>query len=368
MFDYLIVGSGLFGSIFAYEASKRGKKCLVTEKRAHIGGNCYTKKEEGINVYLYGAHIFRTDSLEVWRYMQNFCEFNHFINSPIANYKGEIYNLPFNMNTFAKLWGISTPEQAQQIIAKQKASIKNQPSNLEEQAISLVGTDVYEKFIKGYTHKQWGKPCAELPKSIIRRIPVRFIYDNNYFNDPYQGIPKGGYTSISEKLLAKSEVRLNTDFLAHKNELGKKAKKIIFTGTIDSYFDYQLGALEYRSLEFEHEHLQTNNYQGVAVMNFTDYETPYTRIIEHKHFEFASTPTSVISKEYPRAWHKDTEPYYPINDERNQALYESYLKLAQSQTNLVFKGRLGEYKYFDMQDVIKSALSFVGQNSKRKDK
>ena len=268
------------------------------------------------------------------------------------------------MNTFAKLWGISTPEQAQQIIAKQKASIKNQPSNLEEQAISLVGTDVYEKFIKGYTHKQWGKPCKELPKSIIRRIPVRFIYDNNYFNDPYQGIPKGGYTPIFEKLLAKSEVRLNTDFLAHKTELSKKAKKIIFTGTIDSYFDYQLGELEYRSLEFEHEHLQTSNYQGVAVMNFTDYETPYTRIIEHKHFEFASTPTSIISKEYPRAWHKDTEPYYPINDERNQALYTRYLELAKSEANIAFKGRLGEYKYFDMQDVIKSALSFVGQEFK----
>lgn len=359
MYDYLIIGSGLFGSIFAYEANKKGLKCLVVEKRNHIGGNCYTENIESINVHKYGAHIFRTSDKTIWEYMQQFCEFNHFINSPIANYKGEIYNLPFNMNTFSKMWNIATPKEAQEIIEKQKQSIKSTPKNLEEQAISLVGMDIYEKFIKDYTEKQWGRPCNELPISIIRRIPVRFIYDNNYFNDPYQGIPKGGYTAIFEKMLKDSEVLLNTDFLEHRNELQAKAKKIIFTGTIDSYFDYQFGALEYRSLDFKHKTLETNNFQGVAVVNYTDKETPYTRIIEHKHFEFGNQEKTVISEEYPLEWNQNIEPYYPINDEKNQALYERYQALAKEQKNIHFGGRLGEYKYYDMQDSIKSALEFV---------
>lgn len=359
MYDYLIIGSGLFGSIFAYEANKKGLKCLVVEKRNHIGGNCYTENIESINVHKYGAHIFRTSDKTIWEYMQQFCEFNHFINSPIANYKGEIYNLPFNMNTFSKMWNIATPKEAKEIIERQKQSIKSTPKNLEEQAISLVGMDIYEKFIKDYTEKQWGRPCNELPVSIIRRIPVRFIYDNNYFNDPYQGIPKGGYTAIFEKMLKDSEVLLNTDFLEHRNELQAKAKKIIFTGTIDSYFDYQFGALEYRSLEFKHKTLETNNFQGVAVVNYTDKETPYTRIIEHKHFEFGNQEKTVISEEYPLEWNQNIEPYYPINDEKNQALYERYQTLAKEKKNIHFGGRLGEYKYYDMQDSIKSALEFV---------
>lgn len=363
MFDYCVVGSGLFGSIFAYEASKRGKKCLIVEKRNHIGGNCYTKSQENINVHTYGAHIFRTDSQSIWEYMQQFCSFNHFINSPLANYKGEIYNLPFNMNTFSKLWGISTPQEAQEMIESQKSSalesLKGEPKNLEEQAISLVGIDVYQKFIQGYTKKQWGRDCKDLPKSIIRRIPVRFTYDNNYFNDPYQGIPKGGYTPIFEKLLKDCKVHLNTDFLAHKDAFKDKAKKILFTGAIDSYFNYQLGTLEYRSLHFTHETLEIPNYQGVAVVNYTDEETPYTRIIEHKHFEFGTQEKTIISKEYPQEWNKDKEPYYPINDEKNQSLYEKYQHLAKNEKSLIFGGRLGEYRYYDMQDVIKSALELV---------
>ncbi|MDO4674722.1 UDP-galactopyranose mutase [Campylobacter sp.] len=358
-YDYLIVGSGLFGSIFAHEARKRGKSCLVVERRGHIGGNCYTLREEGINVHYYGAHIFRTDDKKIWDYMQQFCEFNRFINSPLANYKGEIYNLPFNMNTFSKLWGITTPQQAQSIIEAQKKHLQKEPSNLEEQAISLVGTDIYEKFIKGYTQKQWGRACKDLPKSIIRRIPVRFTYDNNYFNDPYQGIPKGGYTRIFEQLLEGCEVLLDTDFLKHRAELGQKAKKIIFTGTIDSFFDYELGALEYRSLKFEHECLDVANFQGVAVVNFTDEETPYTRIIEHKHFEFGTGERTIISREYPVSHHREIEPYYPINDVKNQELYARYQALAQREKNVVFKGRLGAYKYFDMQDVVKSALAYT---------
>ena len=358
MYDYLIVGSGLFGAIFAYEATKKGKKCLVVEKRNHIGGNCYTKQENGINIHLYGAHIFRTSDKEIWDYMQQFCTFNHFINSPIANYKGEIYNLPFNMNTFSKMWNIKTPKEAQEIISRQKNEITTEPKNLEEQAISLVGRDIYEKLIKGYTQKQWGRECKELPKSIIRRIPVRFIYDNNYFNDPYQGIPIGGYTQIFEKLIKDCDLLLNTDFLQDRDNLSKKAKKIIFTGTIDSYFDYKFGALEYRSLDFKHETLDIDNYQGVAVVNYTEYEIPYTRIIEHKHFEFGNQKGTIISKEYPANWNKDIEPYYPINDEKNQNLYEKYLELAKNSPNVSFGGRLGEYRYYDMQDVIKSALEF----------
>ncbi|MBK1963778.1 UDP-galactopyranose mutase [Campylobacter novaezeelandiae] len=364
MYDYLIVGSGLFGSIFAYEASKKNLKCLVVEKRSHIGGNCYTQNLEDIHVHKYGAHIFRTSNINIWNYMKQFCEFNHFINSPIANYKGSIYNLPFNMNTFSKLWNIKTPDEAKQIIDKQRAIIKNKPKNLEEQAISLVGTDIYEILIKGYTEKQWGRSCLELPPSIIRRLPVRYIYDNNYFNDPYQGIPKGGYTRIFNKMLEKCEVLLNTDFLENRQELKSKAKKIIFTGAIDSYFDYRFGNLEYRSLEFKHKVLNIENFQGVAVVNYTDKETPFTRIIEHKHFEFLTCSKSVISEEYPLEWHKGMEPYYPINDEKNQVLYQKYQELAKQEKNIYFGGRLGEYKYYDMQDVINSALEFCKKELK----
>lgn len=359
MFDYLVVGSGLFGSVFAYLARQNNKKVLVLERRDHIGGNCYTKQIENINVHLYGAHIFRTSSKEIWDFMNQFCEFNHFVNSPIANFNNEIYNLPFNMNTFSKMWGIKTPQEAKEIIEKQRQAIKGTPKNLEEHAISLVGTDIYEKLIKGYTQKQWGKEPKDLPMSIIKRIPVRFTYDNNYFNDPYQGIPKGGYTQIFEKLLNGIEVKLNTDFLENKDEFKKLAKKIIFTGTIDSYFDYKLGELEYRSLKFEHLVKDESNIQGVAVVNYTDAITPYTRSIEHKHFEFGTQEKSVISYEYPQNWNKNIEPYYPINDEKNQTLYKSYLELATNEKNVYFKGRLGEYKYFDMQDVIKSALEFA---------
>ncbi|EAL9392310.1 UDP-galactopyranose mutase [Campylobacter coli] len=358
MYDYLIIGSGLFGSIFAYEASKKGYKCLVLEKRSHIGGNCYTENTENINIHKYGAHIFRTSDYDIWRYMQQFCKFNHFINSPIANFKGEIYNLPFNMNTFSKLWGIFSPEEAKNIINKQSQEIQGKPKNLEEHVIKLVGRDVYEKFVKGYTEKQWGRDCKDLPASIIRRIPVRYIYDNNYFNDPYQGIPIGGYTAIFEKMLTNCEVLLNVDFLKHKEEFQNKARKIIFTGTIDSFYDYQYGTLEYRSLKFEHKILDTDNYQGVAVVNYTDKETPYTRTIEHKHFEFGKQEKTVVSEEYPLEWSKNMEPYYPINDDKNQALYERYLNLAKKETKIYFGGRLGEYKYYDMQDSVKSALEF----------
>ncbi|AJK71603.1 UDP-galactopyranose mutase [Campylobacter jejuni] len=358
MYDYLIIGSGLFGSIFAYEASKKGYKCLVLEKRSHIGGNCYTENTENINIHKYGAHIFRTSDYDIWKYMQQFCKFNHFINSPIANFKGEIYNLPFNMNTFSKLWGIFSPEEAKNIINKQSQEIQGKPKNLEEHVIKLVGRDVYEKFVKGYTEKQWGRDCKDLPASIIRRIPVRYIYDNNYFNDPYQGIPIGGYTAIFEKMLTNCEVLLNVDFLKHKEEFQNKARKIIFTGTIDSFYDYQYGTLEYRSLKFEHKILDTDNYQGVAVVNYTDKETPYTRTIEHKHFEFGKQEKTVVSEEYPLEWSKNMEPYYPINDDKNQALYERYLNLAKKETKIYFGGRLGEYKYYDMQDSVKSALEF----------
>ncbi|EAL8958642.1 UDP-galactopyranose mutase, partial [Campylobacter jejuni] len=351
-------GSGLFGSIFAYEASKKGYKCLVLEKRSHIGGNCYTENTENINIHKYGAHIFRTSDYDIWKYMQQFCKFNHFINSPIANFKGEIYNLPFNMNTFSKLWGIFSPEEAKNIINKQSQEIQGKPKNLEEHVIKLVGRDVYEKFVKGYTEKQWGRDCKDLPASIIRRIPVRYIYDNNYFNDPYQGIPIGGYTAIFEKMLTNCEVLLNVDFLKHKEEFQNKARKIIFTGTIDSFYDYQYGTLEYRSLKFEHKILDTDNYQGVAVVNYTDKETPYTRTIEHKHFEFGKQEKTVVSEEYPLEWSKNMEPYYPINDDKNQALYERYLNLAKKETKIYFGGRLGEYKYYDMQDSVKSALEF----------
>ena len=364
MYDYLIVGSGLFSAVFAQQAIMHNKRCLIVEKRDHIGGNCYTHEIEGIQVHKYGAHIFRTSKRDVWDYIQQFTEMNHFVNSPIANFNGEIYNMPFNMNTFSKLWGISTPQEARAIIEKQSAAIEGESRNLEEHVINMVGIDVYEKLVKGYTEKQWGRPCNELPKSIIRRLPVRFTYDNNYFNDPYQGIPKGGYTAIIEKLFQGCDIRLNTDYNECRTELESLAKKIIYTGTIDSYFDYSYGPLEYRSLQFETDVVDTENYQGVAVVNYTDRETPYTRIIEHKHFEFGTQPKTVISKEYPSEWTKELEPYYPINDEKNQKLYNSYLQLSEQEENVVFGGRLGEYKYYDMQDTIISALALAEQELK----
>lgn len=358
-YDFLIVGSGLFGSVFAYEACKKGKKCLVIEKRKHIGGNCYTENISGIEVHKYGAHIFRTSQKNIWNYINQFAEFNHFINSPIANYKGEIYNLPFNMNTFNKLWGVITPAEAKIKIASQSGNHDLQPRNLEEHVISLVGTDIYEKLVKGYTEKQWGHKCSELPPSIMRRIPVRFTYDNNYFNDPYQGIPIGGYTKIIQKMLSKAEVILGTDFIENRKEFQDVATTIIYTGTIDSFFSYYYGQLEYRSLKFEHELLDIENYQGVAVVNYTDFETPYTRIIEHKHFEFGTQQKTIISREYPINWEINQEPYYPVNSDKNQKIYKKYLSLAQTSKNIFFGGRLGAYRYYDMQDTILAALTLA---------
>lgn len=360
-YDYLIVGSGLFGSTFAYEAGKRGKTCLVIDKRSHAGGNIFCENIDGINIHKYGAHIFHTSNKEIWQYINQFAEFNNYVNSPVANYKGEIYNLPFNMNTFSKMWNISTPEEAEIVIAKQRKVITHEPQNLEEQAISFVGTDIYEKLIKGYTEKQWGKSCKELPAFIIKRLPVRLIYDNNYFNDRYQGIPVGGYNQIIEKMLAQADIILNADFNDDRIYYKDIAEKIIYTGSIDSYFDYQLGHLEYRSLRFETEKAEKANYQGVAVMNFTDRETPYTRIIEHKHFEFGNQPVSYITKEYPQNWDITKEAYYPVNNEKNQELYAKYLKLAEKENNVLFGGRLAEYKYYDMDKVIESALNLVAR-------
>lgn len=359
-YDYLIVGSGLFGSIFAYEANKRRKKVLVIDKRNHVGGNIYTKEVEGINVHEYGAHIFHTSNKEVWNYIQQFAEFNRYTNSPIANYKGEIYNMPFNMNTFNKLWGVVTPEEAKAKINEQiKESGIMEPQNLEEQAISLVGKDIYKKLIKGYTQKQWGRPCTELPSFIIKRLPVRFTYDNNYFNDIYQGIPIGGYTQIIEKMLDGIDIKLNCDYFEHREELELLAEKIVFTGMIDQYYDYKLGTLEYRSLRFETELLDKENYQGNAVVNYNEYEVPYTRIIEHKHFEYGTQSKTVITKEYPSTWSKGDEPYYPMNDDKNNELYSKYKKLADKEDNVIFGGRLGMYKYFDMHNVIAEALKCV---------
>lgn len=357
IYDYLIVGSGLFGSIFAYEASQQGKKCLVIDKRNHIGGNIYTKEIEGINVHKYGAHIFHTSNREVWEYIQKFAEFNRYTNSPIAKYKNEVYNMPFNMNTFNKLWGVVTPKEAKEKIQEQiqESGIRD-PKNLEEQAISLVGKDIYEKLIKGYTQKQWGRPCHELPSFIIKRLPVRFTYDNNYFNDLYQGIPIGGYTQIIEKMLKGIDVRVNCDFFEHREELEKIANKIVFTGMIDEYYNYCYGELEYRSLKFEEEILDTDNYQGNAVVNYNEYEIPYTRIIEHKHFEYGQQEKTVITREYPSSWQKGDEPYYPMNDERNNELYARYKELADKEDKVIFGGRLGMYKYFDMHHVIDEAL------------
>ncbi len=355
-YDLLVVGSGLFGAIIAHEARAEGKTVLVVEKRDHIGGNCYTEEVDGIQVHKYGAHIFRTSDKSIWEYVEQFCEFNNFVNSPVANYKGELYNMPFNMNTFHALWGVVTPDEARAKIEEQRVACEN-PRNLEEHVLSLVGRDVYEKLVKGYTEKQWGKPCTELPPSIMRRIPLRMIYDNNYFNDRYQGIPIGGYTAVLEKMLEGCEMRLSTDYLADKEALDALASQVVYTGTLDSYFDYRFGPLEYRSLRFEHERLDVENYQGVAVMNFNDRETPYTRIIEHKHFEFGTQPTTVISREYPQEWTVGIEPFYPMEDAENCARFERYRELAEGEEKVRFGGRLGEYRYYDMQDTVKSALA-----------
>ncbi|MEG2347703.1 MAG: UDP-galactopyranose mutase [Cetobacterium sp.] len=359
-YDYLIVGAGLFGATFAHEANKRGKKCLVIDKRNHIGGNIYCKKVENINVHQYGAHIFHTSNKEIWDYVNSFVEFNRYTNSPIANYKGEIYNLPFNMNTFNKLWGVTTPEAAKAKIEEQRlASGIIEPKNLEEQAISLVGTDIYTKLIKGYTEKQWGRSATELPSFIIKRLPVRFTYDNNYFNDKYQGIPEGGYNIIIEKMLEGVDVNLSTDFFKNRDELSNLAEKIIFTGMIDEFYNYELGTLEYRSLKFEHEVLESENYQGVAVVNYTEREVPYTRVIEHKHFEYRTQEKTVITREYPSDWKIGNEPYYPVNDSKNNELFEKYKELASKEKNIIFGGRLGNYKYYDMHQVIESGLKII---------
>lgn len=362
MYDYLVVGAGLFGAVFAHEAALKGKKVKVIEKRNHIAGNIYTREEEGIQVHQYGAHIFHTSDKEIWDYVNQFAEFNRYTNSPVANYKGEIYNLPFNMNTLNKLWGVVTPAEAQAKIEEQRAILNGKtPENLEEQAISLVGTDIYEKLIKDYTEKQWGKPTTELPSFIIRRLPVRLTYDNNYFNDTYQGIPIGGYTQIVEKMLDHEniDVETNVDFFVNKEQYLKDFPKIVFTGMIDEFFDYKLGELEYRSLRFENETLDMENYQGNAVVNYTDAETPYTRIIEHKHFEFGSQAKTIITKEHSKTWEKGDEPYYPVNNDRNNHLYKSYKKLADEQGNVIFGGRLGHYRYYDMHQVIGVALQCV---------
>lgn len=370
-YDYLIVGAGLFGAIFAYEAKKAGKKVLVIDRRDHIGGNIYTKEVEGIQVHQYGAHIFHTSDKEVWDYIQQFAEFNRYTNSPVARYKDELYNLPFNMNTFSKMWGVRTPAEAKEIIQRQiKEAGITEPKNLEEQAISLVGKDIYEKLVKGYTEKQWGRRATELPSFIIRRLPVRYVYDNNYFNDKYQGIPVGGYTKIIERMLEGTEVRLMTDFFADREILAKEAENIVFTGMIDAYYDYCFGELEYRSLRFETEVLDMENYQGNAVVNYTEYEVPYTRIIEHKHFEYGCqggyggdgsgvSDKTVITREYPATWSRGEEPYYPMNDEKNNALYARYRELADQEEHVIFGGRLGMYRYYDMHQVVKEALECV---------
>ena len=359
-YDYLIVGTGLFGAVFAHKAAEKGKKCLVLDRRNHIGGNIYTEEMEGIQVHRYGAHIFHTSNKKVWEYVNRFAEFNHYINSPIAVYKDELYNLPFNMNTFSKMWNIKTPAEAKEIIDRQIADLGiTEPANLEEQALSLVGRDVYEKLIKGYTEKQWGRKCTELPAFIIRRLPLRFTYDNNYFSDRYQGIPIGGYTAIIKKLLEQADVKLGTDYLKERETYKDAADRIVFTGMIDEYFDYILGALEYRSVRFETEILDCPNYQGNAVVNYTEREVPYTRIIEHKHFEFGVSDKTVISREYSSEWKVGDEPYYPVNDERNSRLYEKYKELAEKEKRVVFGGRLGAYKYYDMDKVILAALELA---------
>ena len=356
-YDYLVVGAGLYGAVFAYEAKKKGKTCLVIDKRDHIAGNIYCENVSGINVHKYGAHIFHTSDKKIWEYVNQFAEFNNYINSPVARYKNELYNLPFNMNTFSKMWNIATPQEAKDIIASQIADLNiTEPKNLEEQALSLVGKDVYEKLIKGYTEKQWGRDCKDLPSFIIKRLPLRFIYDNNYFNDRYQGIPIGGYTKIVEKMLDGIEVRLNTNYLDNREEFDAMADKIVYTGMIDQFYDYKLGVLEYRSVRFETEELPMENYQGNAVVNYTEREVPYTIIIEHKHFEFGKQPTTIISREYSSEWKKGDEPYYPVNNDKNNALYQQYKELADKEHKVIFGGRLGGYKYYDMDKVIAAAL------------
>ena len=356
-YDYLVVGAGLYGAVFAYEAKKKGKTCLVIDKRDHIAGNIYCENVSGINVHKYGAHIFHTSDKKIWEYVNQFAEFNNYINSPVARYKNELYSLPFNMNTFSKMWNIATPQEAKDIIASQIADLNiTEPKNLEEQALSLVGKDVYEKLIKGYTEKQWGRDCKDLPSFIIKRLPLRFIYDNNYFNDRYQGIPIGGYTKIVEKMLDGIEVRLNTNYLDNREEFDAMADKIVYTGMIDQFYDYKLGVLEYRSVRFETEELPMENYQGNAVVNYTEREVPYTRIIEHKHFEFGKQPTTIISREYSSEWKKGDEPYYPVNNDKNNALYQQYKELADKEHKVIFGGRLGGYKYYDMDKVIAAAL------------
>lgn len=358
MYDYLIVGAGPYGSVLARELTDAGHSCLVIDKREHIGGNVYTEDVEGIQVHKYGAHIFHTSNEKVWDYVNRFTKFNHYINSPVAVYRDEVYNLPFNMNTFSRLWNIQTPAQAKEIIAKQVAEAGvSEPANLEEQALSLGGRDIYEKLIKGYTQKQWGRPCDELPAFIIKRLPFRFTYDNNYFNDPHQGIPVEGYTQMISRMLDGIEVRLSCDFFADRAGYEAMAKRVIFTGMIDEYFDYCYGELAYRSLRFESEVLDTDNYQGNAVVNYTDAAVPYTRIIEHKHFAFGKQPKTVVTREYSSEWEKGMEPYYPVNDEKNSALYRKYLELARQQDKVIFGGRLGSYQYFDMDKVISAALT-----------
>ena len=361
-YDYIVVGSGLYGAIFAHEAKAKGKSVLVVDKRPNIAGNVYTEKQEGINVHMYGAHIFHTNDKRVWNYITQFAEFNRFTNSPVANYKGELYSMPFNMYTFNKMWGVVTPEEAAAKIDEQKKEITGEPKNLEEQAISLVGRDIYEKLVKGYTEKQWGRDCKDLPAFIIKRLPVRLTFDNNYFNALYQGIPIGGYTKMVENLLDGIEVRLNTDYLEHKAELDALADKVVYTGPIDAYFGFKLGTLEYRSVRFENETLDIPNFQGNAAVNYTDRETPWTRIIEHKWFEFGKDedgndlPKTIISREYSSEWKADDEPYYPVNDEKNGQLYAKYKELADNETGVIFGGRLGEYKYYDMDTTVASVL------------
>lgn len=362
MYDYLVVGSGLFGSVFAHEAKRAGKKVLLVDKRQHVAGNVYTETVEGIHVHKYGAHIFHTNLKHVWEFVSQFAVFNRFTNTVVANYKGELYSLPFNMYTFNKMWGVTTPQEAAAKIAKQRAEIKGEPQNLEEQAVSLVGRDIFEKLIKGYTEKQWGRDCRELPAFIIKRLPVRLTFDNNYFNALYQGIPMGGYTKMITKMLEGIEVRLGVDYLEHKSELDKLAAKVVYTGAIDAYFGFKLGALEYRSVRFEHELLDMPNFQGNAAVNYTDRETPWTRIIEHKWFEFGKDDNgndllkTVVSREYSSEWKPGDEPYYPVNDAKNSALYTEYKKMADAEAKVIFGGRLGEYKYYDMDAVIDSAL------------
>ena len=363
MYDYLVVGAGLYGSVFAREATNKGYKVLVIDKRNNVGGNIYTEKVEGINVHKYGAHIFHTNNKEVWDYLNQFCTFNRFTNSPVANYRGELYSLPFNMYTFNKMWGVVTPQEAMKKIEEQKSEIKREPKNLEEQAISLVGRDIYEKLIKGYTEKQWGRSCKDLPAFIIKRLPVRFTFDNNYFNALYQGIPIGGYTKMIENILDGIEVVLGEDYLIDRKKWDDITKKIVFTGPIDAFYDYKFGPLEYRSVRFENEVLDIPNFQGNAAVNYTDRETPWTRIIEHKWFEFGNDeqgnplPKTIISREYRSEWEPGDEPYYPVNDERNSALYLKYKELSEEEDNIIFGGRLGEYKYYDMDAIVESVLN-----------